>query len=185
MSVNNIGTPQVANRAFVALAIEAGIEPVIRSLTGLATDKRTLLIGLVEALEVSNPPLAAGLNTQTLDAILNYMALDVDAAVLPADRLPELLDEDGPASVFAGRDGGDASQVNFSYNEPPSGYTAEVYLDGVFVKHSTLAATDGTVFDIIQNVAAGSHTVRVLYRRDATDSQPIAVTRFGPVANVT
>ena len=69
----NIGTPQVANRAFLPLAIEAGIEVVIQSIVTLAMDKKTLLIELVDALSISNPELAAALNMDTLDAILKYM----------------------------------------------------------------------------------------------------------------
>lgn len=176
VDIRNVGTPQVANRAFVALAIEAGIETVIRSLVTLADDKINLLINLKRTLAGSNEPLAEALNMQTLDAILDYMALDGDAAVVPADRLPTLVDQAGPASVSAARDGGAATQVNVTYTQPPQDWTAEIYLDGVFVKHSTAEASGGFVNDAIQGVDIGTHTVRVLYR--SPDGE---ISRFGAV----
>lgn len=179
VDIRNIGVAQVANRAFVALAVEAGIEATIQSLITLADDKRSLLINLKEALDVDNPALANALNMGTLDAVLDYMALDADAAVLPVDQLPLLIDEDGPASVSAARDGGVSTQVNITYTEPPAGYTAEIYLDGVFAKHSTASASAGFVNDNIQGVAAGERVIRVLYRDGEGN-----LTRFGPVATI-
>lgn len=174
----NIGVPQVANRAFVALALEAGIETTLRSLIPLAMDKISLLAALKEALEPNNPQLAHALNTQTLDAII--AALDgPDAAIVEADQLPELLNQAGPASVTAARDPGDATQVNITYTAPPNGFTAELYLDMVFVKHSTLAPSGGFVFDALFGVAPGAHTIRVLYR--SANGQ---ITRFGPLATI-
>jgi hypothetical protein len=179
VEIRNIGVPQVANRAFVALAIEAGIEVVIRSLVGLADDKVTLLISLKTALYTNNPALADALNTQTLDAILNYMALDTNSAVLPVDQLPALLNRAGPAETYGGRDSNTPTQVNFSYTAPPENWTAEAYLDGVFVKHSTLAPTNGYVYDILTDVAPGEHTVRVLYRSPKNE-----ITRFGTIVTI-
>lgn len=150
----NLGTPQVANRAFVALAVEAGIENTIRSLVGLAIDKISLLAALKEALQAGNPALAAALNLQTLEAVLAYISAKSDPAILNANELPQLLDQAGPSSVTAARDGGVSTQINMSYTEPPSGYTAEIYLDGVFVKHSTAAAVSGFVNDFIAGVTA-------------------------------
>lgn len=178
-NIDNIGVPQVANRAFVPLAIEAGIEGVIQGLVGLAVDKRTLLIQLVETLGASNPALAAGLNLATLDAILAYISRKSAAPVVEVEKLPRLLDESGPASVSAGRDGGVPSQVNVTFSAPPAGYVGEIYLDGVFVKSSAAAPVGGFVNDFIAGVAAGAHTVRVLFR-SAEGSQ----TRFGPIAPV-
>ncbi|HID72545.1 TPA: hypothetical protein EYP38_01270, partial [Candidatus Micrarchaeota archaeon] len=74
VNLTNVNVPSVANRAFVPLAIEAGIETVIASLVPLAKDKRTLLAELVGALAQTNPALAAALNMDTLDAILRFMA---------------------------------------------------------------------------------------------------------------
>lgn len=175
-NMDNLGVPQVANRAFVALAIEAGIEVTIKSLVGLARDKVSLLLGLKEALEENNPALAGALNVQTLDAIMEYLSVLPNAGVVDADKLPKLLNENGPAEVYGGRDNNDSSQVNFSYTAPPEGYTAEAYLDGVFVKHSTLAPSAGYVYDILANVVAGAHTLRVLYRNPDGD-----ITRFSTV----
>jgi len=182
----NLGTPQVANRAFVlgypcgmALAVEAGIENTIQSLVGLALDKISLLAALKEALQTDNPALANALNLQTLDAILAYISTKSDPAILNANELPPLLDQAGPASVTAARDGGVSSQINITYAEPPAGYSAEIYLDGVFIKHSTATAISGFVNDFISGVAAGSHTIRVLYRDENG-----AITRFGQMVEV-
>ncbi len=174
----NIGVPQVANRGFVALAIDAGIETTLRSLVPLATDKITLLAALKAALLGSNEPLAVALNMQTLDMILAAI-YGPDAPVVDAAHLPEFLNQAGPASVSAARDSGDATQVNITYTAPPAGFTAEIYLDMVFVKHSTLAPSGGFVFDALFGVALGAHTIRVLYR-SATGQ----ITRFGPLANI-
>lgn len=176
----NLGTPQVANRAFVALAVEAGIETTIKSLVGLAMDKTSLLVALKEALIGSNAPLANALNTQTLDEILEYMASKSDPPVLEASKLPLMVDANGPASTSAARDGGVNTQINVTYTQPPANHTAEIYLDGIFAKHSTAAPSGGFVNDAISNVAAGAHTIRVLYRRTADG----AITRFGSIVQI-
>ena len=180
MTVTNIGTPQVANRGFVPLAVEAGIIPVIESLVGLAVDKKTLLIDVVKAIKQDNKQLSESLNYQTLDAILLHME-SLDAGVVEASDLPVLLDEDGPASVTAGWDGDDpgSEQINVTYSEPPVDYTAEIYLDGVYAKHSTVAASVGFCNDSVTDVTVAISTVRVLFR-SADGSQ----SRFGPIADM-
>jgi hypothetical protein len=172
---------QVVNRAFVALAIEAGIETTIKSLVTLAATKEDLLVQVKTALAVANPPLAAALGIQTLEAILKYItAKEAVSAVVMAEDLPELLDENGPASVSAARDGGLSTQVNVSFTAPQNGYVPEIYLDGIYQKDSTVAPSGGFMHDAIQNVGAGAHTIRVLYRHTSTGGQ----TRFGPIANI-
>ena len=142
----------MANRGFVALAVEAGIIMTIETLVGLAMDKKTLLEQLVDALAGDNPPLAAALNYQTLDAILDYMAVLGDTGIVNAADLPALLDEDGPVSVTAGWDGGNSSseQSNVTYSEPPTDYTAEIYLNGIFAKHSTVSPAAGYCNDALR-----------------------------------
>ena len=180
MSIKNIGSPQIANRGFVPLAVEAGIVPVIESFVGLATDKKTLLIEVVKALKNDNKELSESLNYQTMDAILLYME-SLDAGVVEARDLPVLLDEDGPVSVTAGWEGGDAGseQINVTYTEPPIDYTAEIYLDGIYAKHSTVAAVGGFCNDSVTNVTVSIETVRVLFR-SADGSQ----SHFGPIAEI-
>ncbi len=184
--LKNLGVPSVANRAFVPLAIEAGIEATIASLVQFATDLKTLLEALKDALAESNPTLADGLTLYTLGAILEYMAAKGDAPVMMTKDLPELADEDGPGSVVAARDETDNKQVNITFGAPPEWaadptqkYTYEVYLDGVLAKHGKNAAVGGYVNDFITDVAAGPHTIRVLFVRP--DGKQ---TRFGPVATV-
>lgn len=172
---------QVVNRAFVALAIEAGIETTIKSLVILAATKEELLVQVKAALAVANPPLAAALGIQTLEAILKYItAKDQVSAVVMAEDLPDLLDENGPASVTAARDGGLSTQVNVSFTAPEAGYTPEIYLDMIYQKDSTVQPSSGFMHDAIQSVAAGAHTLRVLYRQNSDGAQ----TRFGPIANI-
>lgn len=170
MAVNiaYIGEPQVANPAIVALAVDAGIVTLIESLVPLATDRISLLIALKEALgggaNPPNPELAAALNTQVLDAILSYMASLPGARVVPVDRVRTLLDHDGPASVTALRDGGVPTQVNVTFNEIPSGYTAyELYVNERRWKTGNLAGVEGWVNEALQGVAAGPQTIRVCY----------------------
>ncbi|WP_119069198.1 hypothetical protein [Aggregatilinea lenta] len=181
--ITNLGVPQVANQAFVPLAIEAGIEDVIRSLVPLATDKQTLLVNLVAALSGSNPGLAAAMNMDTLDAVLKYVTAQPGSPILLASALPDMLDEDGPASVTAARDASEPGQVNVSFNAPPDGYSYRLYLDGVFRRAGSQAGTGGWVSEALAGVAvdAHEHTVRVLYVRAGTG----ALTRFGPVARFT
>ena len=174
----NVGVPQVANRAFVALAVEAGIIPVIQSLVPLAADKLSLLHAIKATLADNNPSLSVALNMQTLDAILAYMNR-IDGAVISADALPMLLNAAGPASVAAARDGGNATQVNVTFSAPPEGYTSEIYLDGVFQKQSALTGEGGFVNEAILAVSQDGipHTIRVLYRDSAGN-----ITRFGILA---
>lgn len=175
MNINNLGQPTVQARAFVLLAIEAGIAETIKSLVPLATTKLELVVALKNALEGSNLPLALALNVDNLDAILDYMALTGTSPVV--NKPPTFLDEAGPASVSAARDGGVSTQVNITFSAPQAGYTAEIYLDGVYMKDSTATPVEGWVNDSLSGVAAGSHTIRVLYRNDKG-----ALTAFGPVA---
>jgi len=98
-NLTNVGTPQVAVPTYVAEAISAGIDVTIRSLVHLATDRRTLLEELVTALEPYNAPLAASLNTDTLDAILRYMEASGGGLVL-GNNIPDLLDADGPEAIW-------------------------------------------------------------------------------------
>lgn len=170
---------QVVNEAFVPLAIEAGIETVIKSLLTLATTKRELLVMVKAALAASNPRLANALGIQTLDAILRYMQKRAAGIVL-GEAIPELLDEDGPASVTVARDGAAPTQVNVTFSKPPNGYTARIYLDGVFQKLSAVTPTGQFMNDSLANVAAGARAVRVLYRRDSDGAQ----TRFGPIGKI-
>ncbi len=170
---------QVVNDAFVPLAIEAGIETVIKSLLTLATTKRELLIMIKATLAVSNPPLAKALGIQTLDAILKYMQKRAAGIVL-GDQIPELLDQDGPAGVWVARDGGLNTQINVTFSEPPVGFHGRIYLDGIFQKESVAIPAGGVVNDSIQGVAAGAHSIRVLFRRDSDGAQ----TRFGPLGTI-
>jgi hypothetical protein len=185
----NIGQPTIVSRGFLPLAIEAGIEETIASLVGsTGISLRGLLLAIKAELgEGQNPPnrpLAEALNLDNLSAILAYVARS-GGAVLPASQLvgtnlPALLDEDGPASLSAARDGGVAGQVNLSFPESPFGYTDyEVYLDGVYWKAGSEAAVDGWINDSIADVPGGAHTARLLYL-DADG----AMTRFGPIAEV-
>lgn len=191
MQVINLGTPTIASRGFVPLAVEAGITATIESLvSGLAIDIKSLLVELKNELKDVNEPLAAALNLDNLAAIIAYMERNdtgiMAASGLPVSSLPVLLDENGPSSVSAGRDGGDPAQINVGYSAPPDGYRAEIYLDGVFIKFSDLAPTNGTVWDIVTGVPVdgGAHNIRVLFSTtgEAGEDQQ---TRFGPIAAFT
>ena len=180
-NLTNIGMAQIANRGFVALAVEAGIVGVIESLVLLAVDKKTLLGQLSDTLSSSNPELADALNTQTLDAIMAYMDTLDTSGVVEAQNLPVLMDEDGPVSVTANWNGGSPSseQIDVTYWKPPVDYTAEIYLDGVFAKHSTVEPAGDYCFDAISGIQVAITNVRVLYRDGEGN-----LTRFGPIANV-
>ena len=175
----NVGVPQVMNRAFVALAVESGIESVLKSLLGLAMDQRQLLERVIDALEETNPTLAAAMNMDSLMAVIEYMQSQETAAVATKDHLPTLLNESGPASVSAARDGGVNTQVNITFSAPPEGYKAELYLDGIFQKVVQENPSAGFVNTLIANVSPGSHTIRVLFRNGDGD-----ITKFGPIAAV-
>lgn len=181
VNINNIGEPQYANVVFVPLALAAGIENLIKSLVPLAIDRRQLLILLVEALQDINPPLAAALNTQTLEAIMAVIAADPDAVVVPVDKLPATVNEDGPASVSAARDASVTSQVNISFPAPPQGGGYVIAVNEQPLKRVEVYTGGGDwVNEAIQGVpeAAEVH-VRVLYL--TADG---AMTNFGPLAKV-
>jgi len=181
VNLTNVAVPSVANQAFVPLAVEAGIEAVIASLVPLAKDKRTLLVELVGALENTNPALAAALNMDTLDAILRFMASKAKAPVVLTRDLPETVHEAGPASVSAARDGGDPTQVNVTFSEPPAGYKYAIYVDAVLSKVGSLAADSGWVNEAVTGVPddGQAHTVRVLFITPENH-----ITLFGPIAYV-
>lgn len=184
-NIDHIGTPSVCNRAFVALAIEAGIEDTITSLIPLAMDKRSLLKAVVGALWEENRPLAQALNIDTLDAILAYIMSQARTPIVFARDLPVLLSRDGPASVSAARDGGTPTQVNVTFSDDASATPLTryaIYLDGVFARTTTYTHGSGWVNDSIPDVPedARQHTIRVLFVDD-----DLAITRFGPIAAFT
>lgn len=176
--ITNLGARMVANVAFVPLAVQAGIIPTIKSLVGLAKDEISLVILLKQSLWDDNQPLAQAINTGTLGAILKYMALVGESVVFDVD-LPDMLDMDGPASVSAGRDNGEPTQVNVGFSTPPEGFECQIFLDGVYVKTSTQTGSP-TVWDTIQGVADGAHNVRFIYRR-VSDG---AMSRFSSIINI-
>jgi hypothetical protein len=178
MAINDLGAPSVVNVAFVPLAVEAGIIPTIKSLVGLSLSLPQLVVALHDALIGSNAPLAEAMNFDTVRALLAYMAESGESVVLGSD-LPVTLDQAGPASVSAGRDGGTPTQLNIGFSTPPEGFKGAIYLDGVYAKTSTQTGNP-TVFDILANVPAGYHTVRVLYKRDSDG----AMSRFGQIVTI-
>lgn len=195
-NINNYGAPQIANKAFVPLAIEAGIEAVITSLVTLATTEKALVVAVKDALEGSNPELAAAWNQQTQSAVLDFLAFKAKTAFALVKDLPDTVNEPGPASVSAGRDGSTPTQVNISFSGPPTvdvevddgaggvttvqkTYKYAIYLDGLFQKVGNNTAVEGWVNDYLSDVAAGSHTIRVLF---VTPDN--AITLFGPIAAI-
>lgn len=187
----NVGTPTVINRAFVALAVEAGIETVIKSLIGMwGMDLRSLLLKVKEALSDSNAPLASALNADNLAAILDYMSR-AEGGIVPMVNtlplaLPMLENVAGPASVSAAFDGGVTEQVNVSIPEAgdPATWTQyEIYVDGVFWKTGTNSPSAGWINDSVQGVPTTAQTIRVLFAR-SEDGQRYQ-TQFGPIATLT
>jgi len=177
-----IGRPTYANRGFLPLAVQAGILATIQSLNTLAMDDLSLALALRAALQPVNAPLAEAITYETLRRLVEYAGLVQDTpAVLPVDQLPPMLNREGPASVAAGRDVGIPTQINVTFSEPPLGFHAEIYLDGVFRQLCTNAGIEGWVSDVIAGVAQDAlpHTVRVLFVRSSDG----AMTRFGPIAD--
>jgi hypothetical protein len=183
-NVTNISQSSVASRGFLPLAIEAGIEAVVESIvSGLALDITSLTIATIEAIEGTNKPLSEALRIDTMSAIVDYMyrsGSGIQAVSgLPTPSLPILVNTAGPVSVSAAFDGGTPTQVNITFSESPDAYTDyEIYLDGVYQKTGNNVPAGGFVNDSISDVAAGAHTIRVLYL--TTDEEQ---TLFGPVAN--
>ena len=178
--LDNLSRPSVINTAFVPLAIEAGIEATIRSLVPLATDDKTLLIALKDALEGSNPELAAALRPDTLVLLLRYIANQNDGSVAIFEDVPETLDQDGPAATFASRNG---DTISVTWTEPPTDFNSLILLDGVVVRYSEEQDNgDGTADDsfVFAGLSNDAHTIRVLYKR----IEDGAITRLGPVANI-
>lgn len=171
--------PSIASKAFVPLAIEAGLPNLIKSKLPLALSDIGLLKALKADLVSTNFPLAEALTVETLNAVLDYMQT-IDNTVVKATELPEVLNQDGPASVSAARDGGVTTQINITFTAQPSGFDYEIYMDSLFQKKGSNAPSAGFTSDTLSGVAAGSHTIRVLYVRQSDD----ALTRFGPIANI-
>jgi len=176
----NVGVPQVLSRAAVQKAIQAGIETTIASITaGLAMDQISLLRALKEALQNDNPELAAALGLDYLRAIMEYIKNKSVPTLVFIDDLPTALDEPGPASVSATRDGGVPTQVNITFSEPPTGYVPEIYFDGVYLRDCLNAPVSGFMNDNIPNIAPGAHLIEVLFRRESDG----ALTLLGPIEN--
>lgn len=180
VNLKNFGRPSVINIAFVPLAIEAGIEATIRSLVPLATDDKSLLIALKDALEPSNPTLAEALRPDTLGLLVRYIAQKDAGSVASLNDVPETLNADGPAATFAGRTG---DTISVTWTGPPADHTSLILLDGVIVHHSAAQDDgDGTADDsfVYAGLSNDAHTIRVLYKR----TEDGAITRLGPVATI-
>lgn len=168
-SDNQLYQANVTSDAIVQLAIEAGIVTTIQSLpAGLGVPLIELVLTLKQVLATDNPPLADALNVDIVSKILEYMRLGNFGALL-SSSLPEPLAEAGPALVNAYREPSLPSQINVSFNTPPAGFAARIYMDMAFVKESTIQTQDEYVFDSFQNAplpsAGVQHRVNVLYRR--------------------
>lgn len=188
-NLTNINDPQVANRAFVQIALDLGAESLIRSMVGeyAITEKRLLEL-LIGQLEGPQPDIAAALNIHSLRAIVSAIAVDLEnATVMPVSGLIPLADEDGPASVTASR--GTGKSVDVTFTDYPSitdaVVSAEVYIDRVFAKHVSTLASGGIVSTTVQVANDGKeHVIQVLYR--IIDNNGIMkLSRFGDKATVT
>jgi len=204
MGIQNLGTPQVANRAIVQLAIEAGIVDLIKSLVAVATDKRSLLLQIVDTLgdavegksvhpalntqffaevleKASADDLIVAFNMDVLDKVLEYIDSDSDSAVVSVKSLPRTIPVDGPAETSVVRD---RDTVEITFSEPPVDWAYEIYVDLKYVgkgAQATATVVDGLVtHSLVMPFDGETHTVRVLFV-DPSGS----MTRFGPVATFT
>ena len=147
-NLDNIGVPQVANRAIIPIAIQAGLADLVAALVPMATNRLTLLVALVAELEKAQayalgqsttPPHATlnlavlqdvllhthpgeiyqAINTDVLTRLLDYIDADIAAPVMSVSKLPDTLHAPGPAIVTAERDPEDASALLILFSEPP------------------------------------------------------------------
>lgn len=209
MGLNNIGTPQIGNRAIIQLAIEAGIAALIQSLVLFGMDRKTLLekvagvlqetmeamLGkpgkqahpalnqavIAEVLTLMQPgDIWGAINTDVLDKLLDYLSIDPTAQVAPVRSLPQTVPVAGPDSLTTQRDAQTPTQVTVTFPAPPEGFDAyEVYVSYRMVKRGDNAPVDGVVTDVIA-LPEGSYSIRVLY----VDRAGHRMSRFGTPAQV-
>lgn len=175
----NVGARTIVTRGIIPLLVDAGACEIIQEkLDGSAIDERSLLLAVKKELGSGYPVLAAALNFDTLEVLVTYME-SAGMGASTVDGLPTLLNEDGPVSVTAERNGGDPTQIDITYNSPPPTYEAEIYRDNRLAKTSDDNGSGGTVSETLTGVEDDEeeHTIRVLYINADGDQ-----TRFGPVA---
>jgi len=201
MPLNNIGTPQVANRALLPLAIEAGLLDLVRYLVPIAVDKRTLLERIIEALEqavAGNPhpclnmtvfqevlemirpgDVYNAINVDTLDRLLEIVNENPKAPVMEVKALPKMALVGSPPIVKAGRDRQKPTQVNVVFSAPPADAKYEIYLDlQLALIGNKDPDEDGYVYERLLVPEDGKrHSVRVLFNLPENRMTP-----FGPPA---
>jgi hypothetical protein len=189
VNLTGYGQPMVVNKAFVPLAIEAGIEATLTSLIRYGMTEKELVIAVKTELmqpdpatgEPYNAELAAAWNQATQKAVLNFLQLKHKTPFVTADSLPVTVPEAGPAMVSAARDQTVVTQVNVSFSQPPEGYQYAIYFDGILAKVGNEAPDSGWVNEALADIADDSlsHTIRVLFV-----TPDLALTLFGPVATL-
>jgi hypothetical protein len=189
VNLTGYGQPMVVNKAFVPLAIEAGIETTITSLIRYALTEKQLVIAVKEALlredpqtgQPYNAALAEAWNQGTQRAVLTFLAKKNATPFALASALPVTVPESGPAMVSAARDQAVVTQVNVSFSQPPEGYRYAIYYDGLLVKVGNETPSSGWVNESLADIPDDdlSHTIRVLFV-----TPDLALTLFGPVATL-
>lgn len=210
--IQNIGVPQVANRAIIPLVFQSGIAEMVVDLVPIAVDKVTLLMMITRELEkafAGLPPHPAldmnvfaevlnyiepgqvysAINMDVLDRVLETISDNPLSPVMLASRLPGITLTPGPAEVFAGRDPNDPSIVRVTFTEPPtvqlpdgSFYTWEYELY-IGLKFIKRGSVEGSDEGYVhEQIAPVPETGQQMFVRVLYVTQDGELTPFGPPA---
>lgn len=165
-SPQNVPGNLIVSPLFVPLAVEAGIDYTIKTVVnGSPMELVDLVIALRSALWDVNRPLAEGINQASLTAILDYYAQTGEVVAIATNRLPSMIDQDGPGESFWV--GYTNPILTCTWAEPPEGWDSLIAVDNIPLKLSKARSEgDGTSDDSLSiALGTGTHTVRVCYRR--------------------
>lgn len=210
--IQNIGVPQVANRAIVPLVFQSGIVDMISDLVPVATDKQTLLLMITHELEkafAGQPPHPAlnmsvfaeilqyiqpgqvytAINMDVLDKVLDAISEDPLSPLLKAENLPGTSLHPGPEEVQAARDANDPDIVHVVFTEPPtvqlpdeSFYTWEYELY-IGLKFIKRGNVEGSAEGYVhEQIAPVPETGQQMFARVLYVTQDGELTLFGPPA---
>lgn len=168
--------PTVVSDVFVLLALEAGVGDVIKRLMGIGKPVNILIQEVYSEILPLHPDIAEALNFDTFRAVVDYMT-SIGEPVTLGFNLPQLLDEDGPTNVSAVRNAQDPTKLRVTFDAPPNGYRAKLFVDGKIVTMTDVGdvTVDGVGLDKLK--------VRVVYQKKDTRglsrfSQMVTVKKF-------
>lgn len=181
MAIDIQGGPIIVPATFVAQAIDAGLDDTIRSLVGLGMTERDLLVAVKTALVGVNDALVNALTSETLRAVLRYMA-DTSYSFTLGRDLPDLLDADGPSAIWVAHSITPVEHLTITTPAEEEATRAlykgyHLLIDGQIYSSGALPANPANDIQVAVSLFPGNYQARICYVLSAAD---LSMTRLSP-----